>query len=138
MSFQQQIAKGEAACLKFDFKALEKGYLTCKPVIDIAGYDRIIDIKGKLYRVQIKTTKHSGIETTGSVYVDLRRSRTHKDFRYTHNNIDALVIYVEPIGKFCWFDSEIFEKHHDGFSIRYKEAKNKQKKNCIFAKDYLW
>jgi hypothetical protein len=80
--------KGAAAEVLFDYHVIERGMMTARPIYD-SGYDRIVDCKGKLTRVQIKSTSYSqtgswSIHTSGS------RGRRYK------NEFDVLAVYIKP------------------------------------------
>jgi len=129
------------ACLKFDAYCTEKGIMVSKPIVDCL-YDRIVDIEGKLERVQIKYAG-SGYgkkrNVLGVVVARLDRiGHNPKDRKtYTSDEIDAIVVYIPKKDKFCWFDIKEVE-NKVALSIRYEPSKNNQKKGCLMMKKYEW
>jgi len=59
------LSKGAAAEVLFDYHIIERGMMTARPIYD-SGYDRIVDHKGNLTRVQIKMTTY---KQSGSFWV---------------------------------------------------------------------
>ena len=68
-----QIRKGEIAMIKVGIRALQVGAFVSKPIFEGARYDYIIEIDGKLYRVQVKYADGKPTGTTGAVYLNLRK-----------------------------------------------------------------
>lgn len=139
---EEQTKKSEIACSKFDIKVLEKGGITSIPIAPVA-YDRVLDLDGKIYRVQIKSTAARPSNGEGSFLVKLRRGmrkstkEKRKTFNYTKEDIDVLIVYLPKLKKFCWFGPEIFDSK-DCFVIRYIPTKNNQKKGVLLLEDYEW
>jgi len=135
--YSEAQAKGEIACLKFDLRALEKGGISSKPIIDCA-YDRILDIDNNIYRVQIKYANRTFKNSAGAVYLDLRRTTiTKKTLLYQESEIDVLVAYIPVIDKLCWFDDKKIFINRQTISLRYLPAKNNQK-GYRMIEDYIW
>lgn len=82
------MSKGAAAESLFEYLAIQKGFIVSKPTMDVS-YDRIIDHKGKLFRVQIKmTSKKDG---------NLWWVQTSKGKRVMYgDSIDVIAIYIKP------------------------------------------
>lgn len=126
------IAKGGFAEALVAARAFEKGCIPSRPMAD-ARYDLIIDDGNKLNRVQVKYCNRKYNNISGSVSVDLKK----KASLYHSNEIDALVVYIEPAGKFCWLPVDLIDGK-TSVTIRYEASKNGQSKNCIMAEDYIW
>lgn len=126
------IAKGGFAEALVAARALQKGYIPSKPMID-ARYDLIIDNGEKPQRVQVKYCSCEHNNVNGSVSVDLRRNTR----LYHENEIDALAVYLEPIKQICWLPVSLVNGKAS-INIRYVPSKNGQSKNCIMAEDYIW
>lgn len=136
--YSETQAKGEVACLKFDLRALEKGGISSKPIIDVS-YDRILDIDHSIYRVQIKYADCQDKRIEGAVHIDLRKTtKTGKILLYKESEIDVLVVYIPVIDKLCWFDDKKIFINRQGISLRYLPAKNNQKEGCRMIEDYIW
>lgn len=128
--------RGELACLKVDARALELGALPSKPIVDGSPYDRIIDWKNKIYRVQVKNC--NGKNRGGAVLVKLvRASRRKETLVYGKKEIDALLVYLVRLDKICWFGPDVFAGK-TGIYIRLEPTKNNQTKGCIHYENYLW
>jgi len=82
------LSKGASTEALFDFHAIERGMVVSRPLYDI-GYDRIVDRKGKLTRVQIKMTGYK----QGNQY--LVHTGGTKMRRYV-DEFDVLAIYIKP------------------------------------------
>jgi len=136
--YSETQAKGEIACLKFDLRALEKGGISSKPIIDCA-YDRILDIDNNIYRVQIKYANRTFRNSTGAVYLDLRRTTfTKKILLYQESEIDILVAYIPAVDKLCWFNDKNLFINKQTIVIRYLPPKSNRKKGCRMIDDYIW
>lgn len=127
------IAKGGFAESLVAARALEKGYVPSKPMVD-ARYDLIIDDGIRRNRVQIKYCNREHLNASGAVAVGLKKKN---DLLYRANEIDALVVYIEPIKQLCWLPVELVAGK-TSIAIRYQPTKNGQSKNCIMAEDYTW
>lgn len=130
--------KGEIACLKFESRAIEKGFVVSKPTIDCNRYDRVIDCNGKLFRVQIKYSSRKNTNSDGSTSINLTKvTRNGKKLIYTEQEIDVVVAYIPEIDKLCWLPSKLFHKKLS-ISIRYRHPKNHQRKGIVLADHYIW
>jgi len=130
--------KGDLAVFKVCMAASKKGILVSKPLSDSARYDLILDIAGKLLRVQVKYADGivSGVE--GSVRACLeKRYDDGRVITYDESNVDLILVYIPKINRICAFLPEIFAGKKNLY-IRYLPAKNGQKKGCLFAGDYFW
>lgn len=130
--------KGELACLKFDLRALEKGGISSKPLMEVP-YDRVLDLDGRLYRVQIKYANSKGRTAEGALHLSLRRtSHTGKISFYKDSEVDILVVYIPMLDKLCWIGDKTAFINRNSLELRYAPPKNNQKKGCRLIKDYIW
>ncbi|MGA2744460.1 MAG: group I intron-associated PD-(D/E)XK endonuclease [Candidatus Sulfotelmatobacter sp.] len=87
--------RGELAELAFVWKAMRLGYMVSKPWGDSDRYDFIVDAKGWLSRVQVRSTEcrlgPRGYAVHASVYVG------EKIVGLTADDIDVLVAYIVPL-----------------------------------------
>jgi hypothetical protein len=92
-SFDRMSAKelGEFAEAEFLRTVLKMGMAVTKPWGENQGYDFIVDVKGRLTRVQVKAAFRRGRQGGYS----LRTYRSSKEC-YTPEEIDALAGYVAP------------------------------------------
>lgn len=81
------MSKGAAAEVLFDYHIIDRGMMTARPLYDI-GYDRIVDYRGRLTRVQIKMT---GFKQDGSWWVSTSKN---KKKRYI-DEFDVMAVYIK-------------------------------------------
>ena len=110
------------------------GYQVSIPFGDRERYDQIWDIKGKLLKIQVKTSRS---KNDGESILFSCRSNTRKDgkiqhSRYTKEEIDYFATFWE--GK-CYMIP--VEETSVGKMLRFTPPKNGQIKGINFAKDYL-
>ena len=132
-------SKGQAAQLKVEFRAAEKGFTVSRPTTD-TRYDLIIDDGKQLLKAQIKYANGtSGHNTTGSVVVALRRWAGDKrhEWRTYGKEVDILLVYVPVVDKVCCIPPELF-RDKPSLTLRYKPAKSGVKKTVHMVDDYLW
>ncbi|HTW59665.1 MAG TPA: group I intron-associated PD-(D/E)XK endonuclease [Terriglobales bacterium] len=137
---------GELAELAFLQKAIRLGFLVSKPWGDSDRYDAVADWKGKLYRVQVRSTEHlqgpRGFAVHASVYVG------RKIVGLTKKDIDVLAAYIfpkdlwymVPVEKFVprknlWFYPDgskkgaMFEKFREAWEVMKGGTLRKKKKS---------
>lgn len=95
--------KGIEAEVLFMYECIRRGYTVALPYGDNAKYDLIVDIKGKLRRVQVKAIHAKN--TTGDCYRLKQRGQHLKD-AYTEKDIDILAIYVKDSNSWYLFKSD--------------------------------
>ena len=135
----ETIAKGIEAQLKAETRANELGFIVSKPTTDCCRYDMIIDNGSCLKRIQVKYCNHECLSSSGSVQVNLRKYSINGKERpfYSSDEVDAVIIYIKPIDKLCYFDiKEIGNRK--SITIRYLPSKNNQAKNIFDCNKYLW
>lgn len=84
----------------FEYEAMLRGYIVSAPRTDHSHYDRIVDTKKKLYRVQIKARRGNGKK---SLIVRLAKSNNKG---YTKQEIDVIALYVEDNNSWYIFPAE--------------------------------
>jgi hypothetical protein len=84
---------GELAEANFLSKATSMGFHVSKPWGDSERYDFIVDVKGRIFRVQVKSA-HVEAKCGGGYHIDCGRTR-YRD-AYTLDEIDMLVAYICP------------------------------------------
>lgn len=131
--------KGQLAVSKAQARAIELGYFPSIPVMD-CRYDLVLeDTHQKLWRVQVKYANGKPTHSVGSVTVNLAyETRQRKQvFTYSESEVDALVVYIPALDRFCWFPSAIFVGKKE-LSIRLKPPLNGQKTRIFYANEYFW
>ena len=73
---------------------IKKGYSVSIPFGDKDRYDQIWDIKGKLYRVQIKTARWFDEEHTGFIF-NCYSVSNGKKYVYTKQDVDLFATIVD-------------------------------------------
>ena len=124
------ITKGDISEAEILLALLKLGIDVSVPYGYTHRYDLVIDVGGKLFRVQCKTgrQKDGFVEATTSSLDNL--SHIHKSYE---TDVDFIAIH-------CATTSEVYlVKPEKKFVIRLRTAatKNKQRKGIRFAGDYL-
>tara|TARA_Y100000034_G_scaffold95868_1_gene116563 strand:- start:1308 stop:1724 length:417 start_codon:yes stop_codon:yes gene_type:complete len=131
--------KGELAALKVDQRAIEKGFVSSKPVFECV-YDRVLERDGEFYKVQCKFVgSQKKNPVSGSAVIRLERiGHDHKKAKtYTQEDVDVVVAYIEAVDRLVWLKADKFEGKK-AISIRYEPAKNGQKSNVLDIEDVEW
>ena len=85
---------GEMAEAAFLSKATTLGFGVSKPWGDSERYDFIVDVKSRIFRVQVKSAHSVSKCSGGGYHIDGGRTR-YRD-SYTPDEIDMLVAYIVP------------------------------------------
>jgi hypothetical protein len=138
MKLSENEWKGHLAVAKVDLRAAEKGIVSSEPKIP-CRYDRILDIDGKLKRVQVKYAGQSATKANGVALCRVKKLVDRKGHRkgYDSDEVDAILLYLPQVDKICWFDPEDFVGRTE-LSVRYEPAKNGQTKGCVMLADKEW
>jgi hypothetical protein len=129
--------KGEIAQIKVLLRAVEKGVVLSKPLIE-SRYNFILDDGQKLERVQVKYASGKLTNSQGSIRINLkswegRRMRR----RYSASEVDVLLVYIPQIDEVSRFEANFFCER-EGFTVRIDPAKNGQARGILNAKDFVW
>jgi hypothetical protein len=92
ISLQHSKRKGEMAELVFVLRAISLGYPVSKPFGDSEPYDLIIENRGRLLRIQVKSVFCSSRWGYGIAVGHRHRCRTE----YSSDEIDFIAAYVVP------------------------------------------
>jgi|GEM_PF-2676571 len=129
--------KGEIAQLEVLLRAIEKGVVLSKPMVE-SRYDFILDDGQKLERVQVKYASGKAPHSQGSVRIDLKSWEGRKmRRRYRADEVDVLLVYIPQIDEVLRFEANIFCER-DCLFVRIEPAKNGQTKGILNAKDFIW
>lgn len=120
-------------------RANELGYIVSKPTTDCCRYDMIIDTGNDLKRVQVKYCDGKSSSSTGVAVLSLRKYYINGKVKdsYNVNEIEALIVFVKPVNKLCYFPSGLIDGKKT-LNIRYEKSKNGQTANVFFYEDYIW
>ena len=110
------------------------GYQVSIPFGDRERYDQIWDIKGKLLKIQVKTSR---LSEDSSYIIFSCRSNTKvqgqiKHSRYTKKEIDYFATFWDGRCYLVPVEETSTEKR-----LRFEPPKNGQAKGITFAEDYL-
>lgn len=131
----ENLQKGIITEQKCILKCLEENILISKPILD-ARYDLIFDIRGKLYKIQIKTSRWTNenheafsfnCKSTHAV------SKGNKILPYTKDEIDFFM--TERDGKFYLIP---VEGNTSQKTLRLVPPRTGQKTGFSLAQDYLF
>lgn len=124
---------GKITEIKVLEKVIELGYSVSVPFGDKDRYDQIWDINGKLFRIQIKTSRWKNEDCKAinfSCKTSYSRASGVRQHKYTKDDIDFFAtywnekVYVIPVEE-CSTDKTLwFAKPQNGCN------------KCSFAKDY--
>ena len=119
--------KGEITEMKCQLFCLEQGYIISKPILDNARYDLLLDYNGKIYRIQIKTSRWKNENKTGIIF-NCYSVSNKKKHNYTKDEIDYFATFWE--GK-CYLVP--VEECSSEKTLWFEEKTNP---SCCLAKDY--
>ena len=119
--------KGAIAEQAVVLAALKSGYGVSTPVGDYLPYDLIIDVTGKLIKVQVKSAWWD--EKKGNYVVDNRRTRTNRRVmqraNYALHDFDFAVLYIPTLDVFYIMPSADFNSF--GSEIHLVETAKRQR-----------
>ena len=134
MSMQEKMKKGLLTELRCELDFTNLGYVVSKPITADSRYDYIVDINGRLLKIQVKT---SSLSDDGG-YMKFASSTSHTNTKgtvnksYTADEIDYFATmyngecYIVPIER-CGCREQ---------RLRLLPTKNGQTVGITFAKDF--
>jgi hypothetical protein len=95
--------RGEIAEAAFLHKVAAMGFGVAKPWGDSERYDFIVDVRGRLVKVQVKSSHYArrGHEYTVNLHGWARRA-------YTAKEVDLVVVYLVPVDLWYVFPPRVF------------------------------
>jgi len=124
---------GEITEQQVALEFLKQGILVSKPLVQSSRYDFIADIKGKLYKIQVKT----GTFKENS-YLDFATSTSHTNTKGTLNisySADDVDFFATMYENQCYLiPYNLCGKRAQ--RLRFVPTKNGQTKGILFAKDF--
>ena len=127
--------KGELALLRVLQRALQKGWITCKPTRD-CRYDLVLDDGERLHRVQVKYAGRRASNCVGAVSLDFTKGGS-RDRTYLDHEIDAVIAYVAPADRLVWLRREHFHGRRT-IQLRYVPTRSGQKNGCLMVDELAW
>ena len=129
--------KGHTACLRFEQRAHEFGFIVSKPTMPECRYDYILDDGQTLHRVQVKYGGGKPSNSSNAATISLRR-HGHKPLgRYGEGDVDAVVAYIPEADCLVWLKPEQFVGR-SAVTIRLAQAANGQVANTTMLDDCRW
>ena len=92
--------KGEWAEVCFAAEILRRGWRIARPYGESAPYDCIVDVRGRILRVQVKGVAHARKNTRFPYVVKLIRGRFNH-LSYSGREIDVIAVLIVP--KSVWY-----------------------------------
>ena len=86
--------RGELSELAFIYKATGLGFNVCKPYGDSSRFDFVVEHRGRLSKVQVKSTAQ--IFPTGGYYLNCQRRMKSKTLPYLPGEVDFFAAHVVP------------------------------------------
>ena len=125
--------KGEITEQQVAIEFLKLGYLVSKPLVQSSRYDFIVDIKHRLYKIQVKTST-----LKEDAYIEFATSTRHTNTKGTLNltySADDVDFFATMHENKCYLiPYEVCGKRQQ--RLRLIPTKNGQTKGITFAKDY--
>ncbi len=120
--------KGDIAEQSVVLYALRKGWGVCIPVGDRLPYDLILDINGKLFKIQVKSAWFDQLKN--NYVVDNRRTKTNRRqmlrSSYEERDFDFAILYIDSLDVFYIMPSKVFISY--GSEIHLVETDKRQRK----------
>jgi len=104
------------------------GHTVCVPLTDSQDYDLIVDIDGKIHRVQVKTTTYKseyGIFTTNLSVKGGNRTSVGKVKKFDSNKVDNVFIVTSDDEYYFIPASQIEAKHNISLGTKWIQYKVK-------------
>jgi len=114
--------------------ALKMGWGVSKPIGDRLPYDLILDVDGKLVRIQVKS---AWLDTVKQNYVvDNRRTKTNRRqmvrSSYSVEDFDFAIVYIDDIDVFYVFPSLVFVSYGSEIHLVETEKRQRKPKSSVF------
>src|SRR3989344_8104846 len=121
--------KGDIAEQAVILEELKQGWAVLKPLGDRLPYDLVLDVRGILVKIQVKSAWLD--KKSGNFVVDNRRTKTNRRRMlrelYKLSDFDFAIIYLNGLNVFYIFPFEIFTAY--GSSIHFVEEKKRQRRS---------
>ncbi len=113
---------------------LQRGYQVSQPLVADSRYDFIVDVRGKLFKIQVKT----GTVKEEGAYIEFATSTSHTNTQGTTNHSykqDEIDYFATMLGTQCYIIpvNQCGSRHQ---RLRLMHTKNGQIKGIMFASDF--
>ena len=126
--------KGDIAEQSVLLFALKMGWGVAKPIGDRLPYDLILDVNGKLAKIQVKSAWWDTVKQ--NYVVDNRRTKTNrrKMIRSSYNltDFDFAIVHIDDIDVFYVFPSLVFVGYGSEIHLVETEKRQRKPKSIIF------
>lgn len=131
----ETFVKGQLAVLEVEKFAALRGIVVSKPTVE-ARYDLVLDITGKLYRVQIKYCNGKHQQSEGSALLKLTKQcrNNGKGRNYQSSEVDLIAVFLPETGGVAWLNPSKFHGK-SSVTLRYQKPKNNQSKGILLVDD---
>lgn len=123
--------KGKITELRCQQDFIERGILVSQPIVADSKYDFIVDIKGKLFKVQCKSSCLSKTEDYITMRTKSKNIRTNKESYYSKQDIDYFYTCFNNISYLVPVELAI----HGETRLRF-ESTQPNNPNIRWAKDF--
>lgn len=114
--------------------ALKRGYKVAMPLGEDWRYDLIVLKNNELLRIQCKYTESAN----GVIKVRCETHDGRSYYRYKQRDLDYIAVYDKITDKCYYIDRKHLGENGRGvLHLRIIDARNGQKKNIYYAKDFL-
>lgn len=126
--------KGDIAEQEVVLYALKQGWGVLKPVGDRLPYDLVLDIRGTLIKIQVKSAWYDA--SRQNYVVDNRRTKTNRRqmIRETYclSDFDFAVIFIENLNVFYVFPCAVFISYASEIHLVESDKRQRKPKSSEF------
>ncbi len=126
--------KGDVAEQAVILKLLKLGLGVSKPIGDRLPYDLVVDIKGKLLKLQVKC---AWVNSSDQNYcVDVRRTKTNRKIMkrslYSENDFDFAIVHIPENNIFYVFPVKVFINFGSTLSLINNAKRQRKSKSANY------
>ena len=126
--------KGDIAEQAVVLFALRQGWGVLTPIGDRLPYDLVLDVSGRLLKIQVKSAWLD--EKTQNYVVDNRRTKTNrrvmKREAYSQDDFDFAIAYIEEKDVFYVFPVDIFVSYRSGIQLIETEKRQRKPRSAEY------
>lgn len=123
--------KGDIAEIDVQSKALKLGWEVLVPIGDRLPYDLVVVVNNKFVKLQVKSAWLS--EKEGVYLIDVRRTKTNrrvmKRKKYTEDDFDFAIIYIQDLNVFYVMPIKIFNSFAGAITLHEKVSRQRKPKS---------
>ena len=127
------VIKGDLGQIRVMYEATRKGYTISVPTTSNSKYDLIIERKGRLERVQVKSTESDGKTIT----VRCQSKNKWSKHRYTSADVDCIICYDSTTDQTYYIPSSMLGEGMTTITLRIIPGQNSQKCMIHWAKNFM-